>query len=278
MTAVATTAESRTTPPSASRGASFPVATLTVAGRTVKKFVRTPQLIVAGTLSGVMFLIIFRYVFGGAISHTGTMSYVNFVVPGFVMTSVLFTGMGSAAGIAEDLTEGLFDRLRSLPVPPLSIICGRALADTAMVTWSLAITTAFGFLVGFRIHDGIGSALAAFGLCALFGFAFCWLFIALGFVAGSAQAAQSLSFLVFPLTFVSSAYVPVATMPTWMRAFADHQPITVMSDTVRILAEGRPAVTVIGHPLGTYLPQALGWSVVLLAVFVPLAVWRLRKS
>ncbi|MDQ2727948.1 MAG: ABC transporter permease [Actinomycetota bacterium] len=278
MTATATTAPARSTGPAAHRGASFPVATLTVAGRTIKKFVRTPQLIVAGTLSGVMFLIIFRYVFGGAISHTGAMTYVNFVVPGFVMTSVLFTGMGSAAGIAEDLTEGLFDRLRSLPVPPLSIICGRALADTAMVTWSLAITTAFGFAVGFRIHDGVGSALVAFGLCVLFGFAFCWLFIALGFLAGSAQAAQSLSFLVFPLTFVSSAYVPVATMPTWMRAFADHQPITVMSDTVRILAEGQPAVAVIGHPLGTYLPQALAWSAVLLAVFVPLAVWRLGRS
>jgi ABC transporter DrrB family efflux protein len=278
MTATVVNVPSRSAGPSANRGASFPVATLTVAGRTIKKFVRTPQLIVAGTLSGVMFLLIFRYVFGGAISHTGTMSYVNFVVPGFVMTGVLFSGMGSAAGIAEDLTEGLFDRLRSLPVPPLSIICGRALADTAMVTWSLAITTAVGFLVGFRIHDGVGSALAALGLCVLFGFTFCWLFIALGLLAGNAQAAQSLSFLVFPLTFVSSAYVPVATMPSWMRAFANHQPITIMSDTVRILAEGRPAAAVIGHPLGTYLPAALLWSAVLLAVFVPLAVWRLRRT
>lgn len=267
-----------TNPAAGDGGATFLAATGTVALRTIRKFVRTPQLIVAGTLSGVMFLLIFRYVFGGAISHTGSMTYVDFVVPGFVMTSVLFSGMGAAVGIAEDLQQGLIDRLRSLPIPPLAIICGRVLADTAMVTWSLAITTAAGFLVGFRIHGGVGPALGAFGLCILWGFAFCWLFVALGFLAGNTQAAQGLSFLVFPLTFVSSAYVPVSTMPGWMRGFAEHQPITVMSDSARILTEGHPAAAILGHGLGAYLPASLLWSAGLIVVFVPLAAWRLRRS
>ncbi|MGH9077178.1 MAG: ABC transporter permease [Acidimicrobiales bacterium] len=277
MTAVAAP-PARSAGPAANQGASFPNATLTIAGRAVKKFMRTPQLIVAGTLSGVMFLAIFRYVFGGAIGHTGALSYVDFVVPGFVMTSTLFSGMGAATGIAEDLHDGLIDRLRSLPVPPLSIIWGRVMADTALATWSLAVTSAVGFAVGFRIHGGVGPALGAFGLCVIYAFAFCWLFATLGFFAGSAQAAQSLGFLVFPLTFVSSAYVPVSTMPAWMRAFADNQPITPMVDTVRILADGHLAVVAIGHPLGHYLGASLLWSAALVAVFVPLAIWRLRRG
>lgn len=278
MTAIAIADRTRAGRETSRAGASFLSATLTVANRTVKKFVRTPQLLVGGTLSSVMFLLIFRYVFGGAISHTGGLSYVDFMVPGFVMTSALFSGMGSAAGVAEDLQEGLIDRLRSLPVPQGAIICGRVLADTALVAWGLAITTAAGFAVGFRIHGGAGSALAAFGLCVVWGFGFCWLFAALGLFAQSAQAAQSLSFLVFPLTFVSSAYVPVATMPGWMRAFANHQPITVMSDTARILVGGHAAAAVLGHPLSAYLPASLVWTAVLVVVCAPVTAWRLRRG
>ena len=111
----------------------------------------------------------------------------------------------------------------------------------------------------------------------LYGFAFCWLFVALGLFAGSPQAAQSLSFLVFPLTFVSSAYVPVSTMPGWMQAFAYHQPITVMVNTVRILTQGHAAAAVLGHPLGYYLPASLAWSALIVAIAAPLAVMRLRR-
>lgn len=278
MSALAVADQAGTRSGTSLAGASFSVATLTVANRTVKKFVRTPQLLVGGTVSGVMFLLIFRYVFGGAISHTGGLSYVDFVVPGFVMTSSLFSGMASAAGVAEDLQEGLIDRLRSLPVPPAAIICGRVLADTALVALGLAITTAAGFAVGFRIHAGIGSGLAAYGLCVVWGFGFCWLFATLGFFAKNAQAAQSLSFLVFPLTFVSSAYVPVATMPSWMRVFANHQPITVMADTARILVGGHAASAALGHSLGAYLPASLVWTAALVAVCAPVTAWRLRRG
>ncbi len=258
-------------------GASRLVSTVTVAGRTVKKFIRTPQLIVAGTAQGALFLLIFRYVFGGALAHTGSLSYVDFLVPGFVATSVLFTGMGASAGVADDLGLGLMDRLRSLPISRFSIIDGNVWANTALTTFSLAITTGIGFAIGFRLHDGAGAALAAFGMCALYGFAFCWLFVALGLFAGSPQAAQSLSFLVFPLTFVSSAYVPVSTMPGWMQAFANHQPVTVMVNTVRILTEGHAAEAVLGHSLGYYLPASLAWSALIVAIAAPLAVIRLRR-
>jgi ABC-type multidrug transport system permease subunit len=264
--------------PAVNAGATFLVASYEVAARTVKKFVRSPQLIVAGTAQGALFLLIFRYVFGGSISHTGSLTYVDFFIPGFVVTSVLFSGMGAATGIAEDLQGGLFDRLRSLPIRFISIISGRLAADTSLLIWSLAVTTFFGVLVGFRAQNGAGAAAAAFGLCVLYGFAFCWLFIGLGLVAGSPQAAQGISFLVFPLSFVSSAYVPVATMPGWMQAFANHQPLTYMSDTVRLLTEGHAATQLVGPSLGASLLASLLWSAGIFVVFAPLTVWELRRS
>ncbi len=264
--------------PATNQGASFLAAAYQVAGRTVKKFVRSPQLIVASTAQGALFLLIFRYVFGGAFSGTGALSYVEFLVPGFVVTGVLFSGMGAAAGIADDMQSGLFDRLRSLPIRLLSIVTGRVMADTALVAWGLAVTTGIGFLIGFRVDNGVVDALAAFGCCLLFGFAFVWLFIALGLMAGSPQAAQGLSFLVFPLSFVSSAYVPVSTMPRWMQGFAAHQPMTVMSNAVRELATGDKVQVLLGHGLSTYLLPSLLWSAGIVLVFAPFTVWRLRKG
>jgi ABC-2 type transport system permease protein len=265
-------------PPVANKGAGFLSASYQVAVRTVKKFARTPQLVVAGTAQGALFLLIFRYVFGGAIGHTGSLSYVDFVIPGFVVTSVLFTGMGAATGIAEDLQGGFFDRLRSLPIRLLSIVAGRIGGDSVLLTWSLVVTTAVGVLVGFRVHNGVAAAAAAFGLCLVYGFAFLWLFIGLGLLAGNPQAAQGLSFLVFPLTFVSSAYVPVATMPGWMQGFAAHQPLTSMCNTVRILTEGHAAEQLLGHSLSTYLIPSLLWSAALVLAFAPLTVHRLRRA
>ena len=251
--------------------------TLAIARRGVLKFLRTPQLVVLGTIQGAMFLLIFRYVFGGAID-AGSVSYVDFLVPGFVTTSVLFAGMGAATAIAEDLEHGVVDRLRSLPIPRSAVLTGRALADTAVLTWSLAITTVIGFAVGFRVHGSAGDAMVAFGLCLVFGFAFEWVFLYLGLTARTAQAAQGMALLVFPLTFVSSAYVPVETMPGWMQAVAEHQPITYMVDAVRSLTQGEAAQVLLGHSASYYVGRSLLWTTAIVAVFAPLAVARYRRG
>jgi ABC transporter DrrB family efflux protein len=261
----------------AEHGAGLVTTTRSVAVRTVRKFVRTPQLLVVSTIQGAMFLLIFRYVFGGAI-HIGSVSYVDFLVPGFVVTSVLFSGMGGATGVAEDVDEGFFDRLRSLPVPRTGLVLGRSLADTALITWGLVVTIAIGFAIGFRVHGTAGEALAAFGLCVLFGFAFTWLFITIGLMAGNAQAAQGMALIVFPFTFVSSAYVPVATMPGWMQAFARNQPLTPMVDAVRSLVLGGPHAAGLTGTTAHYVTLSLIWSAVLVAVFLPIAVHRYRRG
>src|SRR6266508_3836183 len=177
--------------------AKLPVSTLGIAKRGLLKYLRTPQLVVLGTIQGAMFLLIFRYVSGGAIG-AGGLDYVDFLVPGFITTAILFSGMGAAAGVAEDLEQGLVDRLRSLPIPRSSVLAGRALADTAVLVWGLAITTAIGFAVGFRLHGSLLDALAAFGLLVVFGFAFEWLFITLGLFAGSAQATSEVATFELP--------------------------------------------------------------------------------
>ena len=259
------------------RRASMLGATTAVARRTARKFLRTPQLVVVGTIQGALFLLIFRYVFGGAINIHGV-PYVDYLGPGYVVTSVLFVGMMTAAGVAEDLEQGFVDRLRSLPIPRASVLTGRAVADTAILAWNLAVTVAISFAVGFRLHGSVAEGIAAFLLCVLFGFAFIWMFVTIGLFAGNAQAAQGMSLLVFPLTFVSSAYVPVNSMPGWLQAFANHQPITVMVDAVRALCLGDAAQSVLGHSAGHYIVPALLWTVALVAVFGSIAVARFRRG
>ena len=144
--------------------------------------------------------------------------------------------------------------------------------------WGLVITAGIGFAVGFRIHGSVPDALAAFGLIVVFGFAFEWVFIALGMMAGNAQAAQGLAIMVFPLTFVSSAYVPVQSMRGWLQAFAQHQPITYMVDTVRALVLGPEAQAALGHAAGFYVIRSLVWAAAIVAVSAPLAVARFRRS
>jgi len=278
MTATTTpiTAGSITISPPAGH-ASFVTTALSVARRTILQFIRTPQLIVVATIQGAMFLLIFRYVFGGAI-NSGPIPYVDFLVPGYVVTSVLFTGMGGATGVADDIDKGFFDRLRSLPVSRTALLGGRALADTGLVTWGLFITTAIGFLVGFRLHGTYTEGVAAFALCVVYGFAWTWVFITIGLMAGTAQAAQGLSLLVFPFTFVSSAFVPVETMPEWMQPIAEHQPITAMCNAVRSLTLGDPRLAGLSGSTTRYIVESLIWCVVLIAAFAPIAVARYRKG
>jgi ABC-2 type transport system permease protein len=243
--------------------------TLTITRRAALRYVRTPQLLVMATLQMSMFFLIYRYMFGGAI-HVGATRYVDFLVPGFIATGVLFSGIGAAVATAEDLEQGFVDRLRSLPIPRSSVLAARAIADTAILAVASAVTAGIAFGVGFRLHGSVVDGLAAFGLVVLFGFAFEWLFVTIGLFAGNAQAAQGMGMIVFPFTFVSSAYVPVDTMPGWLQAFAKHQPLTPMVDAVRDLTLGRPAA----HDV----VEALIWAAGILVVAVPLAVARYRRS
>ena len=260
-----------------SHGAGFVASSLTVAKRTLIAFSRTPQLLVVGTIQGALFLLIFRYVFGGAIGGHNGVRYVNFMVPGFVVGGVLFSGMAAAAGVAEDVQRGVVDRLRSLPIPRASLATGRTLAETVLALWGIVVSVSVGFAVGFRPAGSVADLLVALALATLFGFTFTWFFITLGLVAGSAQAAQGMSMIVFPFTFVSSAYVAVDTLPGWMQPFARNQPVTAMIDSVRAWTLDDP-VAVLGHPAGWFTLRAVLWSVAIVAVMTPIATNRYARS
>ena len=248
-----------------------------MARRSLLRYVRTPQLIVLATVQMSLFFLIYRYMFGGAI-HIAGMSYVDYLVPGFIATGVLFSGMGTAAAMAEDLEQGFIDRLRSLPIPRAAVLTARAMADTALLAWSTAFTAAVAFAVGFSLHGSAIDGLAAFGLVIAFGFAFEWLFITMGMFAGNAQAAQGMGMIVFPLVFISSAYVPVSSMPGWLQAFANHQPLTYMVDAVRSLTLGSHAQALLGHPSSYYITRALIWTLAIFAISLPLAVAKYRRG
>ena len=259
--------------------ASLLSSTAVIAKRTWLKFLRTPQLVVVGTVQGAMFLLIFRYVFGGLASgDLGGLNYVNFLVPGFITTGIIFGGMASAAGIAEDRELGFFDRLRSLPIPRSSVLAGRAVADTATAAWGLIIMTVISFAVGFRLGGSVSQALLAFALLIVYAFVLEWVFITLGMYAGNAQAAQGMSLLLIPMVFISSAFVPLNTLPSWMQGVAEHQPMTYMIESVRTLTQGARAEELLGHSAGYYVGRSLVWSVVITAVFAAISIARYRRG
>jgi ABC transporter DrrB family efflux protein len=179
--------------------------------------------------------------------------------------------------VAEDAESGLFDRLRSLPVPRSAVLLGRSLADTALITWGTFVTLVVGFIVGFRVHGGVLGAVAALGLCVVFAAAFSWLQIFLGLVSGTAQAAQGISFSVFPLIFVSSAYVPVESMPGWLQPVAENQPVTAMVGSVRALILGGDTQQLLGHTTTWFVVRAVAWAAVILVLFATLSTRKFTK-
>jgi ABC-2 type transport system permease protein len=260
------------------QGAGFLTATLGTARRSVLQFFRTPQLLVMGTVQGALFLFMFRYVFGGAISTGGGLNYVDFLVPGFLVTTILWTGMGAAAGVAEDSATGVYDRLRSLPIPRTAVMVGRSLADFALVAWGMLITGTLGFILGFRAHGSIGEIVLGFALMLFAGYAFTWIFITIGLFAGNAQAAQGMSMLVIPFSFISSANVPIKSMPGSMQPFAANQPVTVIINAVRSLMQGGTDAVGIGHTTGYWIMLSLVWSVAIMIVFAAIAVARFSRT
>ncbi len=237
-----------------------------VALRALRKYLRTPGLSVMGVVQSALFLFSFRYVFGGAI-HAGATRYVEFLVPAYVASIVLFTGGGIAVAVATDRADGFTDRLLSLPVSRYALVLGRTAADSATNVWSIVTTAAFGFLFGFRLPGSWQDGLAALGLCVAYAIVFTVVFVVMGLYARSAQAAQGMSLIAFVFAFISSAYVPATSMPGWLQPFAKYQPITPMVDAVRSLLTGSTS------DIGV----ALAWSAALVVVLAPVAVIRYRR-
>lgn len=263
-------------PDDTTTGAGFATTATTTSRRTVLQFFRTPQVLFMGSIQGALFLFMFRYVFGGAI-NTGPIDYVNFLVPGFLVTVILWSGMSAAAGVAEESSTGVHDRLRSLPIPRAAVMTGRSMADGALVAWGIFVTTIIGLLVGWRPDGGAAKIAIGFALMLIAGYAFTWIFIFIGLVAGNAQAAQGLSMLVIPFSFISSANVPVSSMPGWMQPFAANQPISVIINAVRGYMVGGVDQLGVGHTLGYWTVLSLLWCAGILLVFGFLSVRRFSK-
>jgi ABC-2 type transport system permease protein/oleandomycin transport system permease protein len=244
--------------------------TLVIAERNLVRLPRAPELLLAFTVQPIMFVLLFRYVFGGAIKTPG-FTYVDFLIPGIIVQNIAFGGFVTALGLNEDLHKGLIDRFRSLPMSRAAVLAGRTSADIVTNALSATILILTGLLIGFEFHTSVVHAIAGFGLLLLFGYAFSWVFAFLGMLVSSAEAANSVGFIaVFPLTFISSAFVPVKSMPGVLRAFANVNPFTITVDAMRALWDGAPA--------GNYIWGAVVWSIGIIAVFAPLAVARYRHA
>src|SRR6266545_4313056 len=244
--------------------------TFEIARRNLIGYRRVPQLLVFSTIQPVVFVLMFRYVFGGAISVPG-LPYVDFLMPGIFAQTVVFGSMAAAIGLATDLKLGLIERFRSLPMARSAVLAGRTLADLIRNVFVVALMVAVGFLVGFRVHTNTVAFLGAMGLILLFGYAFAWIFATVGLWVGDAETAQAASFPVMaPLVFASTAFVPLASMPGWLQPFAEHQPVSVTASAVRAL--------VIGGPTTSYLVQSVAWCAAILLVFAPIAVQRYRRT
>jgi ABC transporter DrrB family efflux protein len=226
---------------------------------------RTPELLLDVTLTPVMFVLLFSLVFGGEIDIPG-LDYASFLMAGIFVQTIAFAGVYTSVLLANDLKNGMIDRFRSLPMSQSSVLFGRTFTDLMRALLAVAIMWVVGLLVGFRPEGGLLASAVAIGLMLLFGFALSWIGVALGSLVRTPEALQGIIFaVVFPLTFVSSAFVRTESMPDWLGWFADRQPMTLVIDAVRDL-------TLTGEPGPAFVP-ALLWSVVPLVVFVPLGLW-----
>jgi len=241
-----------------------------VAGRNLLTYRRVPQLVVFSTIQPVVFVLLFRYVFGGAITIPGV-SYVDYLMPGIFIQTAVFGSIGTAVGLATDLNTGFLERFRSLPMARSAVLAGRTLADLTRNLFVVTIMVAIGFAVGFRVHTGVPQFIVAIALVLLFGYVLSWVLATVGLAVGEPEAAQAAAFpIIAPFVFASNNFVPVSSMPAWLRIFAEHQPVSVTTQAVRAL--------VLGGSAGPDVLKALAWMAAILLVFMPLSVWRYQRS
>ena len=244
--------------------------TLVLARRNLMRIPRQPDLLIAYTVQPVMFVLLFVYVFGGAIRTPGY-DYVDFLMPGIIVQSISFGSFVTALGLADDLRKGLIDRFRSLPIARSAVIAGRTFSDIAMNVIALATMLAVGFIVGFSFNANAAEIVAGLVLVLLFGYAMSWVYAFIGLISSTPESASALiTIIIFPLTFVSSVYVPTQSMPAVLRAIANANPITTIVDALRALWLGAHA--------GTDIWVGLIWCVAIIAVFSVLATDRYRRT
>ena len=244
--------------------------TLIIAERNVVRLRRAPELLIGFTVQPIMFVLLFAYVFGGAISTPGY-SYIDYLIPGIIVKNIAFGGFATALGLNDDVRKGLIDRFRSLPMSRAAVLAGRTLSDVVTNTLSMTILLVTGVLIGFTFHTTFLEAAAGIGILLLFGYSFSWFLAFLGLLVSSPESVNSVGFIaVFPLTFLSSAFVPVASMPEGLRQFAEVNPFTIVVDSIRHLW--------LGGPNNNDVAGAVIWSLVIVGVLAPLAVAFYRKA
>lgn len=247
--------------------------TSAIAKRNLIAYRRVPQLLVFSTIQPVIFVIMFRYVFGGAVSSSlpPGVSYVDYLMPGIFVQTVTFGAIATAIGLATDMKSGLMERFHALPMARSAVLTGRTTADSTRNLFVVILMMVVGFLVGWRIHTNLFAMIAAGLLVVLFGFAMSWIFATVGLAVADPETAQAAAFPVLaPLVFASTAFVPATSMPGWLQAFANHQPVSANANAARALT--------LGGPTATYVWQALAWDVGLMVVFAIIAVRLYRKA
>jgi ABC transporter DrrB family efflux protein len=245
--------------------------TLAIARRNLIAYTRIPQLLVFSTIQPVIFVLMFRYVFGGAIRGTGPYPYVDFLMPGIFVQTVVFGSIATAIGLATDLKSGLVERFHSLPMSRSAVLVGRTLADLARNVFVVFLMVIVGFLVGFHIHTNAAAFIGSLLLVLLFGYAMSWIFATVGLAVGDPETAQAAAFPVLaPLVFASAVFVQVDSMPGWLQPFARNQPVSLTAQAARAL--------VLGGPTQHFLLEAVVWLVAIIAIFAPIAVRLYRRA
>ena len=242
---------------------------LAVTWRNLISYTRIPQAMFFSSIQPIMFVLLFTYVFGGAIQTPG-FRYIDYLMAGIFVQTLAFGAVGTAVGLADDMSTGLIERFRSLPMARSAVLVGRTTADLIRNVWIILLMTGVGYAVGFRVHAGFLGYLGAVGILLLFGYVVAWGFATIGLMASSGETAQLMVFpVLMPLTFASGAFTPVGSMPDWLQVFARNQPVTAVVDATRALLNGGPTT----EPV----MRAVLWSLALLLVFAPLAVRRYRR-
>ena len=246
--------------------------TLEVTRRNLIGYLRTPQLLIFSTVQPVMFVLLFRYTFGGAVRLPGfRYDYVDYLMPGIFVQTTVFGAIGTAVGLATDVKSGLLERFRSLPMARSAVLAGRTVGGLVRNIFVAALMAIVGFLVGFTLHTNWISFAFGMGLVLLFGYSLSWVFATVGLIVGDPETAQAAAFpIMAPLVFASSAFVPVDSMPSWLQPFAEHQPVSVTASAARAL--------MLGGPTASYVIQSIAWSVGILLVFAPIAIRRYRRA